>query len=151
MILSNKVEKRIVFGIAALVVAAYVLTYAMPFRSVPAEIFSKMGMVQTTVESEAAVSAADDPTYILPSNSRLLTEEDLAGLDQWTSTLAINELYARYGCQFGVAEVQAHFESQPWYAPDPNASTEMAAAAFTDIERANLDLLVAHAQANGWR
>ena len=148
MVLSNKVEKVIIFAVAALIVMAYVLTYSASFRSVPAEIFSKMGMVQTTIESEAAVPAADDPTYILPSNSRLLTEEDLAGLDQWTSTLAINELYARYGCQFGIAEVQEHFESQPWYA---NVSTEMAAAAFTDIERANLDLLVAHAQANGWR
>lgn len=152
MILSNRMEKGIVIGAAAIVVAAYVLTYSLPFRSAATGVLSEFVAMQSTAVDDAAAPAESSTTvYILPSDSRLLTEEDLAGLDQWTSTLAINELYARHGCQFGVAEIQDYFASQAWYAPDPNVTTESAAAAFTDVERANLDLLVAHAQANGWR
>lgn len=31
--------------------------------------------------------------------------------------LARNEIYARYGRTFKTAEIQAYFDSQPWYVP----------------------------------
>lgn len=100
------------------------------------------GETQETHEGQEA-------SYLLPSDTRELVDEDLQGLDEWTTTLAINELYARYGLVFGVADIDDYFAKQPWYVPDPSIVAED--ISFTDVERHNLDVLVAYAKANGWR
>ena len=54
--------------------------------------------------------------YILPeSNTRLYTAAELAGLDKATLRLARNEIYARHGRRFNSADLQAYFDSKPWY------------------------------------
>ncbi|WP_080800189.1 YARHG domain-containing protein [Arabiibacter massiliensis] len=103
---------------------------------------------EPVVEDEEPVEA-QDMGYILPSDSVELADEDVQGLDEWTCTLAINELYARYGLVFGDADIDSYFALQEWYVPDSSITAED--ISFTDVERHNLDVLVAYAEANGWR
>lgn len=54
--------------------------------------------------------------YIIPdSDSRYLTEADLAHLTDAELRLARNEIYARHGRMFSSADLQEYFDQQPWY------------------------------------
>ena len=56
--------------------------------------------------------------------------------------LAINEMYARKGYDFGAGSVQRYFEEQSWYEKDEALATAGdAAARFTDLENRNLSFL----------
>ncbi|MDO5785067.1 MAG: YARHG domain-containing protein [Eubacteriales bacterium] len=84
----------------------------------------------------------DDANYILPSHKRELKNKDVEGMDVAQLQRAINEMYARHGCQIGSAEDKEYFESQDWYTPDPDMTFEQARAEFSDIEEKNFDFLV---------
>lgn len=93
-------------------------------------------------ESEAQGAAKN--AYICPeSNSRYLTEADLAGLSDWELLLARNEIYARHGRKFDDPDIRAYFESKSWYngtvSPDSfNVSV------FNDYELKNIEFIQAH-------
>ena len=54
--------------------------------------------------------------YILPeSHLRLYTVEELSSLSSSDLRLARNEIYARHGRRFSSADLQAYFDSMPWY------------------------------------
>lgn len=84
----------------------------------------------------------DDAIYILPSHKRELKDSDVEGMDAAQLQRAINEIYARHGCQIGAAEDKEYFESQDWYAPDADMTFERARVEFSDIEEENFDFLV---------
>lgn len=76
--------------------------------------------------------------YVIPdSGTRYLTAADLAGLSKDQLRLARNEIYARHGRTFNDEELQAYFNSQPWYrgtvAPD-----DFDTAVLNEYEKANL-------------
>lgn len=89
-------------------------------------------------------------THLLPSDERLLTEDDLAGFDQNTTMLARNEIFARHGRVFKTADIQTYFDAQSWYTADPGFD-ENAEGALTATERANLSFLVSYETERGWR
>jgi hypothetical protein len=71
----------------------------------------------------APPTPAPAPDYLLPdSDSRYLTEADLAGLTHEQLCFARNEIFARHGRIFKTPEIAAYFNSKPWYkgtiAPD---------------------------------
>lgn len=82
--------------------------------------------------------------YILPeSNTRYLTEEDIAGLSNEELELARNEIYARHGRMFDTDEIREYFESKSWY--DGTISPEdFDYSVLSDIERANVNFLLEH-------
>lgn len=86
--------------------------------------------------------SGDDANYILPSHKRELTDSDVEGMDAAQLQRAINEMYARHGCQIGAAEDKAYFESQDWYKPDADMTFEQAREEFSEIEEKNFDFLV---------
>lgn len=86
--------------------------------------------------------SGDDANYILPSHRRELTDSDVEGMDAAQLQRAINEMYARHGCQIGAAEDKEYFESQDWYTPDADMTFERAKAEFSEIEEKNFDFLV---------
>ncbi len=88
--------------------------------------------------------------YLLPSDSRAITEEDLAGMDRETVSLARNEIFARHGRVFKTASIQSYFDSQSWYTPDPDFD-ENAPGALSALEKENLSFLVAYETQKGWR
>ena len=76
--------------------------------------------------------------YILPgSNTRRLVIEDIRHLSTETLRLARNEIYARHGRLFVADDLQAHFNSMPWYHGHiaPGDFTE---GMLSDIERENV-------------
>lgn len=83
--------------------------------------------------------------YILPdSSSRLLTKEDVRFLNKDTIRLAINEMYARYGCVFTKEDVRNYFLSKPWYREGTTKALDFKLDSFTSIERQNMELLLSY-------
>lgn len=75
--------------------------------------------------------------YIMPdSATRLLTENDAAGLTGYALRLARNEIFARHGYIFNSADLDEHFRKQPWYSA-ASKSVQLSAT-----EKANVDFLV---------
>ena len=82
--------------------------------------------------------------YIFPdSNSRYLTEADVAGMDAATIRLGINEIYARHGRAFQTEDLNAYFSSKSWYTPMYSADefAAMEDAVFNEYEKANITFL----------
>lgn len=86
----------------------------------------------------------ETPEYLLPSNERKLTDEDLSGMSKSDVRYAINEMFARYGWHFsGSGELFDYFSQKSWYQPDMSmASANVAEQKFTEIERENLQILL---------
>jgi len=64
----------------------------------------------------------DPPVEINPedyffhdADKRYLTEADYQDLTDWELVLARNEIFARHGRRFATPEIQAYFDSCPWY------------------------------------
>lgn len=98
----------------------------------------------TQPETDTPAEEAADSEYILPSDIRYLTEEDLAGMDKSKIRYAINEMYARRGWHFDFGgEYYEYFITKSWYKPDGDISSPaQAASSFTEIENVNLATIV---------
>lgn len=95
-------------------------------------------------DAELETPAQEQAQYILPSNERELTEDDFAGLTKKDLRLAINEMFARYGWNFGGnGELFDYFSGQAWYTPDFSmTSSTQAEQKFTATERRNLNFIL---------
>ena len=70
------------------------------------------GTTDYTVENDASSE------YIISdSDSRILTDADVDGLELWQINYAKNEIYARHGYIFESNELQNYFNSKSWYRP----------------------------------
>lgn len=95
---------------------------------------------ETKKETEPEVDL--DADYILPeSNSKLLTDADVAGLSLQEINYAKNEIYARHGRKFDSPELQRYFKSKTWYKADV-APDEFSTDVFNRYERKNVQFLV---------
>lgn len=56
----------------------------------------------------------------LEKDTRVLTANDLAGMSKRDLLYLYNEAYARHGRGFATADIQSHFQQQPWYRQDPD-------------------------------
>jgi len=75
--------------------------------------------------------------YIIPgSDSRYLTDSDLAGLTKEQLAIARNEIFARHGYIFMVQKYVDYFSSKSWYKADPSYTGEL-----SDIEEYNVNLI----------
>ena len=83
-----------------------------------------------------------DPfTYIFyDSNTRLLTEADVAGLTAQEACFAKNEIYARRGYIFVSTELSDYFNAKNWYWGTVDASG-FSPSVFNSYEVANIELL----------
>ncbi len=130
-----------------------------------AEIDSS-GMVTAIAEGECVMTAssgeysatcqvrvsadAGEAGYLLPSDTRLLTQSDLEGMTREEVQLARNEIFARHGRVFQTASIQAYFDACAWYVPDPDYD-EDEPGALSEIEQANVRFLVEYETSQGWR
>ena len=85
--------------------------------------------------------SGDDANYILPSHKRLLDEKDVEGMDVAQLQRAINEIYARHGCQLSSSADKEYFEAQDWYTPNSDMTLQKAQAEFSNIENQNVQFL----------
>lgn len=93
-------------------------------------------------ETETETETEADSAYILPeSNSRYLTDADVARLSLKEINYAKNEIYARHGRKFDSPELQNYFNSKKWYkgTVDPD---DFSTNVFNNYERENIRFLV---------
>lgn len=87
------------------------------------------------------------------SASREITQDDVDELKEGSYEdlpegkdiirMVINEMYARYGYEFSNEEIQAYFDTKPWYQEITDRSNDMNEIyqSMTDVEKANVDFL----------
>ena len=89
----------------------------------------------------------DVDQYELPVSSIMVLEEDqvmnLSDNELW---IARNEIYARHGRTFKNEYLQSYFNSCSWYQPI-EGKTDVAESELSEIERTNIDLIVAAEEA----
>ena len=91
-------------------------------------------------ESETEEKPESDD-YILPeSNSRYLTDADVAGLSLKEINYAKNEIYARHGRKFDSKELRDYFNGKEWYTGkiDPKKFSDKV---FNKYEKKNASFL----------
>ncbi len=82
--------------------------------------------------------------YIIEgSDSRYLSEEEVATLSPEEIRLAKNEIYARHGRIFESEDLREYFESQSWYHGEIEPE-DFDESVFNEYEKANIDLLVSY-------
>lgn len=106
--------------------------------------FSDVAAGSTTTVTASTATATGGSTYILPeSNTRLYSEAELAGMDDWTLTLARNEIYARHGRKFKTVEIQNYFNTCTWYngVYEPDEFDAVETQYLSSLEEANVEMI----------
>lgn len=94
--------------------------------------------------SESHPYPQNDGEYIFPdSDRRLLTMEDISGLDEDTLIFARNEIYARHGRKFVMEKIQAYFNSKSWYYGTIEAE-DFPEDLLNEVERANAEFMLSY-------
>ena len=75
--------------------------------------------------------------YLLPSDSKVITEVDLSKLNDTELQYAFEEIYARHGKIYNDENYKKYFNSQGWYKPDPTFSEKSMSA----LEKDNLQFI----------
>lgn len=98
-------------------------------------------------ENEKSMQEMVTGDYVLPNSGTVrLQESDLAGLSQEQLRIARNEILARHGRKFGSGELQAYFESKPWYNGTLTGEEfdEQAGSLLSPVEQYNIDFILSH-------
>lgn len=105
-------------------------------------------------DSASRSSTQTQPPTALPgerfpeTRTRHLSDSEASALTYAKLRYAINEMYARYGAEFLTRpEVRRQFDQFSWYRPQGGLSLDAIEAKFSDIERANLELLAKYRDA----
>lgn len=84
-------------------------------------------------------------SYLLPTDTRYITYEDLASFTDEEITLIRNEIYARHGYDFQTQAIRAYFDAQNWYKPVSGRSGEdFDSALLNEYEVANVTTILAY-------
>ncbi len=101
--------------------------------------------------SRLSAASESDLEYLLAdSDSRYLTEDDLAGFTAEQCRLARNEIYARHGRRFKDPALQRYFDSLSWYDGTIEADA-FNDSVFNSYERANCSLIIDYEREHGYR
>ena len=98
----------------------------------------------------SAASESDSEYLLADSDSRYLTEDDLAGFTAEQCRLARNEIYARRGRRFKDPALQRYFDSLSWYNGTIEPS-DFNDNVFNSYERANCSLIIDYEREHGYR
>lgn len=80
---------------------------------------------------------------LVDASSRKLTKAEVAQMNKAELALARNAIYARHGYVYKNAELGEFFSKQSWFKPDKTLKLEDVKPLFTDIEVANINLILA--------
>jgi hypothetical protein len=111
----------------------------------------------STEESGQSVATFPTATQVEPAlpgekfpetRTRVMTDSEVSEMSYAKIRYAINEMYARHGAEFASRpELRTQFQKFDWYRPQSGLSLDDIEAKFTDIERANRDLLAKYRDA----
>ena len=96
-------------------------------------------------ETEAAQTDTQTGEYFFPdSDSRYLTDEEVAAYSSDQLELAKNEIYARHGRQFVTQYISDYFNSKSWYQGtiDPDTFDAQQDSIFNEYEMAKISKIV---------
>ena len=96
-------------------------------------------------ETEAAQTDTQTGEYFFPdSDSRYLTDEEVAAYSSDQLEMAKNEIYARHGRQFVTQYISDYFNSKSWYQGtiDPDTFDAQQDSIFNEYEMANISKIV---------
>lgn len=97
-----------------------------------------------SANEENTTDSSTEQDYILPSDTKSLTDEDLQGMDRSELRYAVNEMYARKGWHFNFGgDLYDYFSQKSWYKPDKSLNSPSdASAKFSEIENVNLATII---------
>lgn len=96
-----------------------------------------------TIYEITSMTYYDDKDYIIPtSGTKLLTKNDVKDMSKQQLALARNEIYARHGRRFQMAEFRDYFAKKSWYKENPNYNYDNEGSNLNDIEAKNVVLLL---------
>ncbi len=112
----------------------------------------------TTAPNQSATAAATKPEnksksgkYILDgSDKRIISKSEVYKLDKNEMTLALNEIFARYGRRFNTPDIQAYFNRQDWYKGTISPS-DFDEDVINSTERANVNTILEVMEEKGYR
>ena len=93
----------------------------------------------------------DNDDYILPdSDIEYISVSEIEGMSKERLTLALNEIYARYGLMFNTTSIQQYFNSKDWYVPSikPGHFNDKV---LNKYEKKNIDTIVNYMKEKGYR
>jgi hypothetical protein len=122
-----------------------VRTAEMEFRC--EVVFDDGVAAQAPVPPQAAVTTAGEQPFFM---ARAVTAEDLAGKTAFELDVMRNEIFARHGRAFNRADLQRHFDAQPWYQARFSPDT-FDPAVLTAVQRRNVQFILDYQVANGLR
>ncbi|MCH5300671.1 MAG: YARHG domain-containing protein [Ruminococcus sp.] len=109
------------------------------------------GDTVSIVISQGPKPQEETSSYVLEgSDSRLIDKSEISSMDDRMLTLAINEIYARYGYIFTTPYLSEYFNSKTWYNPQYTAS-EFNPDWFNDYENKNIDTITKVMKEKGYR
>lgn len=95
--------------------------------------------IETQPQTQAQIPSGGG--YLPESSQRVLTESDVSGMSYDDMQMAINEIYARHGRKFNDPDIQAYFDSQPWYQGIINPD-DFSDSVFSSTESQNIQYLL---------
>ena len=95
------------------------------------------GCSTITITDKDSVNEVTEGTYILASDTQVVTEIDLSKLNDTELKYAYEEIFARHGKIYSDTNFKKYFNSQSWYTPNPSfEETDL-----SDIERENANYI----------
>lgn len=88
--------------------------------------------------------------YLYPSDTTYIDYDYLASVGQDETRLILNEMYARHGYIFKEHPYIEYFNAKSWYVP-VYRDMQDAQNQFNNIEKSNLNTIVAYEKSRGWR
>lgn len=111
----------------------------------------------TTAPNQSATAATKPESksksskYILEgSDKRIIAKSEVYKLDENEMTLALNEIFARYGRRFNTPDIQAYFNKQDWYKGTISPS-DFDEDVISSTERANVNTILEVMEEKGYR
>ena len=96
-----------------------------------------------TIYEITSMTKNDGGNYIIrDSNTRLLTEAELGKYTKAELGIARNEIYARHGRKFKLAEYNNYFSNCSWYSVNPNYNYSDDSSNLNEIEKKNAALIL---------
>ena len=89
-------------------------------------------------------------TYAYPSDSKIITRDELEASTRQQIKIILNEIYARHGYTFNDPDLVEYFESQRWYLPTVTNIAEIEPE-LSDIELENIGIIADYQREMGWR
>lgn len=100
-------------------------------------------LTEENEKTENSVNTTAQPEdFLLPSDSREITKEDLAGFNETELSYAYAEIFARHGKTFDDPSLAKYFASKSWYVPDPHYNEDL----ILVLEKKNADTISEYMQ-----